>query len=237
MSTDAATRPSASPKRKPIIWIVVVCVLVAGLALMWRFTPLADSIDPRHIAKRLEAIEKYPWSPFAFISAYVLGGLVMFPVTVMSAATAIIFPPLKAVSVSFTGIMLSAALLHWIGARWIGDRFRNALGSVIEKVDQALSDRGIVTIATLRMIPIAPFTLVNIAAGAAGVNFKDYMLGTALGLAPGVTVICFFGRQVRTFWEDPSVRGVLVAVGIGVAWISLSIALQRWVSRRRQHRA
>jgi phospholipase D1/2 len=237
MSTDAATRPSASAKRKPILWIGVVCVLVAGLALMWRFTPLADSIDPRHIAKRLETIEKYPWSPFAFISAYVVGGLVMFPVTVMSAATAIIFPPLKAVSVSFTGIMLSAALLHWIGARWIGERLRTAMGSVIEKVDQALSDRGIVTIATLRMIPIAPFTLVNIAAGAAGVNFKDYMLGTALGLAPGVTVICFFGRQVRAFWEDPSVSGVLVAVGIGVAWISLSIALQRWVSRRRQRHA
>jgi uncharacterized membrane protein YdjX (TVP38/TMEM64 family) len=234
MSTDAATRGPAPANRKPILWIVVACVLIAGLALVWRFTPLADSIDPRHIAKRLETIEKYPWSPFAFISAYVLGGLVMFPVTVMSAATAIIFPPLKAVSVSFTGIMLSAALLHWIGARWIGERFRTALGSTIEKVNEALSDRGIVTIATLRMIPLAPFTLVNIAAGAAGVPFKDYMLGTALGLAPGVTVICFFGRQVRGFWENPSVTGVLVAVGIGVLWIAMSIGLQRWVSRRRR---
>src|SRR5689334_11626448 len=154
MSTDAATRRPAPANRKPIVWIVVACALIAALALAWRFTPLAQSIDPRHIAKRLEAIEKYPWSPFAFIAAYVLGGLVMFPVTVMSAATAIIFPPLKAVSVSFTGIMLSAALLHWIGARWIGERVRSALGSTIEKVDHALSDRGIVTIATLRMIPL-----------------------------------------------------------------------------------
>src|SRR5262245_50733601 len=104
MPTDAATRGSAPANRKPILWIVVVCAIIAGLALVWRFTPLADSIEPRHIAKRLEAIEQYPWSPFAFISAYVLLGLVMFPVTVMSAATAIIFPPLEAVSVSFTGI-------------------------------------------------------------------------------------------------------------------------------------
>lgn len=234
MPSAAASRSSPSSHRKSILLIVAVGVLVAGLAAVWKFTPLADSIDPGRIAHRLESVEKYPWSPFAFIAAYVLGGLVMFPVTVMSAATAIIFPPLKAVSVSFTGIMLSAALLHWIGARWIGKGFRKAFGSTIEKVDQALSDRGIITIATLRMIPLAPFTLVNIAAGAAGVSFKDYMLGTALGLLPGVTVICFFGRQVRAFWENPSMSGVLVAVGIGAAWIGVSLVLQRWVASRKK---
>lgn len=234
MPSAAATRSSHPGNRKSIVLIVAIGVLVAAMAALWKFTPLADSIDPGKIADRLESVEKYPWSPFAFIGAYVLGGLVMFPVTVMSAATAIIFPPLKAVSVSFTGIMLSAGLLHWIGARWIGRGFRKALGSTIKKVDEALSDRGIITIATLRMIPLAPFTLVNIAAGAVGVSFRDYMLGTALGLLPGVTVICFFGRQVRAFWEDPSISGVLVAVGIGVAWIGISLLLQRWVASRKK---
>jgi uncharacterized membrane protein YdjX (TVP38/TMEM64 family) len=229
---DTSGMPKAS-KRKPIIWVLTACAIAAALALVWRFTPLAHALQPQHIADRLESIEKLAWAPFAFVGAYVLGGLVMFPVTVLSAATAIIFPPLKAVAVSFSGIMLSAALLHWLGTRFIKGRLRKSLSGVIERVDQALSDRGIITIATIRMIPLAPFTLVNLAAGAVGVPFRDYMLGTALGLAPGVTVICIFGRQVRAFWHDPNMKTVLVAVTIGIVWIGMSLLLQRWISHRR----
>jgi phospholipase D1/2 len=219
-----------SHQRKPLVWALIACAIAAALALAWRFTPLADALEPRHIAERLENIEQLEWSPFAFVAAYVIGGLVMFPVTVMSAATAIVFPPLKAASVSFTGIMLSAALLHWLGARFIKGRIKKTLEGTIERVDKALNDRGIITIATIRMIPLAPFTLVNIAAGAIGVRFRDYMLGTALGLAPGITMVCFFGRQVRAFWHDPNLKTVLLVIGIGVVWIGMSLLLQRWVS-------
>jgi uncharacterized membrane protein YdjX (TVP38/TMEM64 family) len=221
-------------RRKPLILALIAGLVAVGLALLWRFTPVAQFLEPEHVAKRLESIEKLSWAPFAFVGAYVLGGLVMFPVTVLSASTAIIFPPLKAVSVSFTGIMLSAALTHWLGSHFIKGGLRKSLGNVIKRVDEALSDRGVITIATIRMIPLAPFTLVIIAAGAVGVGFRDYMLGTALGLLPGVSMICIFGRQVRAFWRDPNPRTILLVVGIGIAWIAMSLLLQRWISHRRQ---
>ena len=81
-------------------------------------------------------------------------------------------------------------------------------------------------------MPIAPFTLVNLAAGAMSVKFSDYMLGTALGLAPGLTMMCIFGRQVRAFWNHPSITKALVGVAIALVWIGVSVMLQRWMSRR-----
>jgi phospholipase D1/2 len=222
-----------TPKNKYLLALVIGCVVVAGFGLAWRYTPLGEALDPQHIAEQLKTIEQTAWAPFAFVGAFVVGGLVIFPVTVLSAASAIIFPPLKAAAVSFTGIMLSAALLYALGAHYIKGGLRKALGRTIERVDQALSDRGVVTVATVRMIPLAPFTLVNLAAGAVGVGFRDYMLGTALGLAPGITMICFFGRQVRAFWEDPTLNGVLIVCGVLVVWIALSLTLQRWISHRR----
>jgi phospholipase D1/2 len=225
---------SRASRRTPIIWALVACATAIGLALLWRFTPVAQFLEPEEIANRLESIEKLKWAPFAMVAVYVLGGLVMFPVTVLSASTAIVFPPLKAVSVSFTGIMLSAALLHWLGSRFIKGGVRKSLGNVIKRVDEALSDRGVLTIATIRMIPLAPFTLVNLAAGAVGVPFRDYMLGTALGLLPGVSMICIFGGQVRHFWRNPNLKTVLLVVAIALVWIGMSLALQRWISQRRQ---
>jgi phospholipase D1/2 len=227
---------AAAHKRRLIAGLSVACTIVIAVALAWRFTPLAESIRPESVAQRLEAIEELSWAPVAFVGAYLLGGLVMFPVTVLSAATAIVFPPIKAVPVSFAGIMLSAALLHWLGARFLRRSANKTLGSTIRRVDRAMTDRGVMTVAAIRMLPLAPFTLVNLAAGSLGVRFRDFMLGTALGLTPGIVVVCFFGRQVRAFWRQPSMTAVLMLIGIGIVWIAMSLALQRWVASRTSRR-
>jgi len=225
------------PPRKLVLTLIITAALLVGLALAWRFTPLADFLEPRRMAQRLESLRKLPGAPFYFVAAFVILGLVMFPVTVMSASTAIVFPPLKAASISFSGIILSAALVHWIGARLIGPRARNAIGSTIQRVDEALSDRGVVTIAAIRMVPLAPFTLVNLAEGAVGVSFRDYMLGTVLGIAPGTILVCLFGQQVREFWQHPSGHGIALVAGVVVLWIAVSLTLQRWASHRRRARS
>jgi uncharacterized membrane protein YdjX (TVP38/TMEM64 family) len=224
-------------RRKLVITVAVVAMLLVGLALAWRFTPLADYLEPQRMAKRLEALQQLAGAPFYFVAAFVILGLVMFPVTVMSASTAIVFPPLKAASISFSGIILSAALVHWLGARFIGPKARKMIGPTIQRVDEALSDRGIVTIAAIRMVPLAPFTLVNLAAGAVGVSFRDYMLGTILGIAPGTILVCLFGRQVREFWRHPSGQGIALVAGVVVVWIAVSLTLQRWASHQRRARA
>jgi uncharacterized membrane protein YdjX (TVP38/TMEM64 family) len=220
-------------RNRKFIVPAVGLVLLIGLALLWRFTPLADLLRPDQMARRLEAIQRHHGAPFIFLVAYVLGGVVMFPVTVMSATTAIIFPPLIAASISFSGIVVSAAITHWIGARFLREWTRSALGATIKRVDEALADRGIITIAAIRMVPLAPFTLVNLAAGALGVGLRDYMLGTVLGIAPGTILVCLFGRQVRHFWKHPSGEGVALVVGVIIVWIAVSLSLQRWAARRR----
>lgn len=218
--------------RKFIVPAIGLAILI-GLALLWRFTPLAELLRPAEIAQRLEAVQHRRGAPFIFVAAYVLGGLVMFPVTVMSAATAIVFPPLIAASISFTGIILSAAPVHWLGARFLSGWARSALPGTIKRVDEALADRGIITIAAIRMVPLAPFTLVNLAAGAVGVPFRDYMLGTVLGIAPGTILVCLFGRQVRQFWQHPSAQGIALVVAILIVWLAVSLSLQRWAAHRR----
>jgi phospholipase D1/2 len=227
-----AKRATSKTKRRKLMWQLAIGASIAGLlALVWKVTPLSK-LRPEQIAQWLETFEKLGWAPGVFIAAYVVGGLVMFPVTLLGAASAIVFPPLKAVSVTFTGIMLSAALTYAIGAKVLGDRAGKRLAPIVEKVKEQLTDQGVITIAALRMVPLAPFTLVNIAAGCIGVRFRDFMLGTALGIAPGMTLVVLFGRQVRAFWKDPSASAVLLVVGVCVVWISVSLTLQRLVARR-----
>jgi uncharacterized membrane protein YdjX (TVP38/TMEM64 family) len=65
------------------------------------------------------------------------------------------------------------------------------------------------------------------------VRLRDYVLGTALGVLPGTVALTAFGHQLRAIVERPTLTNVGVLVGIVLAWIALSLALQRWVGRRR----
>jgi uncharacterized membrane protein YdjX (TVP38/TMEM64 family) len=217
--------------RRGLAWKLLLGVaLVVGALLVWKLTPLAELAKPERIAKWLDTVEQYRWAPLIMIGAYLAGGLVMFPVTVLGAAVAITFPPWKAAPVALIGILLSAGLHHWLGARFLKDRTSERLGRIREKLEEILTDQGIVTLAALRMVPIAPFTLVNLAAGVMGVRFRDFLVGTALGVAPSITLLSLFGRQVRAFWRDPSGTGVALIVAVAIAWIGLAFALQRFVA-------
>ena len=224
------TQPS---RNKLILGLVMVGTVVAVVSLLWHFASLSEIASPKRIAEWFETFQHSKWGPLIVIGVYVFGGLIMLPVTGLSAATAMVFDPLQAVITSFTGTMLSAALLYVLGASFLRGRTKQIFGERMKRIEEAFSKQGILAVATVRMIPLAPFTVVNLAAGAIGVRFRDYMLGTALGLAPGITVLSLFGNQVKALWRSPSASGVLLIVGIGLAWIAVSFGLQRWISARR----
>ena len=76
----------------------------------------------------------------------------------------------------------------------------------------------------IRNLPIAPFTLVNMVAGASHVKFMDYILGTAVGMIPGILVITgliesFILVVTRPDWRTIALAaGVVTALGIGMWW-------------------
>jgi len=72
-----------------------------------------------------------------------------------------------------------------------------------------------------------------VAAGSLGVRFGDFVLGTLLGMAPGLIAITAFGQQLRSVLDHPTPLRVAAAVGIVAAWIALSLLLQRLVGRKR----
>lgn len=213
--------------------MIASSTLIGAAIMLWRYTPLADYAAPDRLAQWLETFKHAVWAPVAVVGVYVLGGAVMFPLTVLIAATAIVFDPLPALALSFISSMASAAALYVVGAKLTRRTIQSAFSDATERLSAALEDRSVIAIAVIRTVPIAPFTVVNLAAGAIGLRFRDYLLGTALGLAPGIIVLTAFGHLLKAVWEEPSAGRIAILVGVVLAWIALSLILQRLVSRRR----
>ena len=80
-------------------------------------------------------------------------------------------------------------------------------------------------VATLRLLPVAPFTVINIVSGAFQVPIWQYTVGSLLGLAPGILVINLFAHQFESAIRNPGMGtfvllGILLVItAVGVFWM------------------
>lgn len=215
-------------------WLFVLGALViVAFGLLWKYTPLAELIQPAKLAAQVERFGDTPWGPVAMLALYVIGGFVMMPLLALLTATALVFDPLLAIVIALTGSLLNASAVYFVGAKLIRDWAARSFGEPIARVRNALQARGVIAVAMIRMVPVAPFSLVNVAAGTIGIPFRDYLFGTFLGLAPGTVLICVFGSELKDLLRDPSPGRVITVIAIAAAWIGLSLAIQRFVARRK----
>ena len=214
-------------------WLLVIAVVaIIGSGLLGKYTPLAAAIQPARLAAQIERFGHTPWGPVAMVALYVIGGFVMMPLLALLAATALVFEPVTAIAVALTGALLNATAVYFAGATLVREWAERSFGAAIARVRAALQARGVIAVAMIRMVPVAPFSLVNVAAGSIGIPFREYLFGTFLGLAPGTVLICVFGQELKDLLRDPSPGRVVTVLAIAAAWILLSLAIQRFVSRR-----
>ncbi len=230
------SRLHATPARARWLLAALLALLLTAAVLLWRLTPLAELASAERLLERIGSFRHAAWAPLALLAVYVIGGIVAFPLTVLIAVTALLFAPSTAVLLSLAGSLASAATVYGLGSRFLGTTLKTALGRGMDKVSAALEDRSIVAVALVRMIPVAPFTVVNLAAGSIGVPFRDYMVGSTLGLMPGILALTAFGHQLRAIWQRPTVGNVAMLAAIIVAWVALSLLLQRAASAWRRAR-
>jgi hypothetical protein len=123
LETIVGERPKARPLRR-LAKVIVAGAVIVALMLAWRFTPLASLARPDTIRQWLAAVAQAPAAPLLVIAAFVGGGLVVFPVVVLIAATAAAFGPWLGFVYAFAGALASAIVTYAVGAA-IG---REALG-------------------------------------------------------------------------------------------------------------
>jgi uncharacterized membrane protein YdjX (TVP38/TMEM64 family) len=206
-------------------------LLIVGLALAWSYTPLAELTDPDAIRGWFATIAQQPWSFAIVIAIFVAAGLVAFPVVLLIAGTAAVFGPWFGFLYATSGALASAFVGYLIGA-WLGrESLKSIIGPKLDRVRARIAKQGIFAVAAVRLVPVAPFTLINLAAGASDIKPFDYMAGTLLGLLPGLVVMSALGHQVLRMMQDPSAFEMIVLVLAIAAWIGVSFAIQAAVTR------
>lgn len=174
----------------------------------------------------LNALAEQPWAPLLVIGAYIVGGLVAFPVLLLIAATAAAFGPISGFLYAAAGSLASAVVTYAVGFMLGRDALRTVIGPRLQRVQRRIVKGGVVTIAAIRLLPIAPFTVVNVVAGASDIRLGSFIAGTIVGMAPGWVLMSALGHQLARIMSGPTPAEIAMLAVVIIVWISLAAGVQ-----------
>jgi uncharacterized membrane protein YdjX (TVP38/TMEM64 family) len=223
--------PSGPVSRGGAAWgkFVLAGLVLLGLALAWRFTPLADVVTAENVSRWARAVGDRWWAPLAVIAAPTIACLIMFPRPLITLAAVLVFGPWLGFTYAMAGILVAALVTFYAGRLVRRDTVRRLAGRKLDRLSEAMRARGLLAMTAVRLVPLAPFPVVGLVAGAIHVKLWHYALGTFIGNLPGVLAATVFADQIAAALDDSSrinwwVVGGVVAVLVAGTW-----AVRRWL--------
>ncbi len=197
-----------TPPRTRVVMagLLLVAVVVAALVL-----PVPDALQMRAWAQSVGTA-----APILFLLGQTLVTVAPIPRTAFTLAAGLLFGPVLGVALSLAGTTLSAALAFVVVRSLARDLVESHLDrGVLRAVDARLRRGGWFAVASLRLIPAIPFSVLNYCSAVSSIRFRDYLVGT-VGVIPGSVAIVVLGDAL-TGTTSPA----LLAVSLGGAAIGV----------------
>ncbi len=189
-----------------------------------------------------------PYALVGVVSIFSLLALTGFPQILLITATVIVFGPLYGAIYAWSATMASATLTfglgHFLGGRWV----RGLAGDRVQRTVNFLHNHGIVASGLIRVVPSAPFIVVNAAAGTAHIPLWKYWFGTGLGIIPKIGVVAVLAAYfpdtqtlsegidgVVDFFMSREPLDLAIIAGVIAAWLGF-LLLVRVIYRRMRAR-
>lgn len=197
---------------------------LAATGLVWQIAPLEAWSTAEHWTDMLRTLGQSPSGQLAGVAVLVVGSLLMVPVTVLSLAAGLAFGPVNGAWIAWLGSVASAAFAYGIGRLLWRDSVRRLAGKRLNTLSRRLARRGVLSSALLGLLPVAPFTVANLVAGASHVRARDFLFGIGIGILPWSITMPLFGdalARLAVRWEVPAwawgaLVVLLIAISVGV---------------------
>ncbi|HSZ53249.1 MAG TPA: VTT domain-containing protein [Caulobacteraceae bacterium] len=153
------------------------------------------------------------------------------PQFVLIAAAVAAFGPTLGAVYSWVGTMVSALVGFGLGRAWGANLLKRLHGETITRILATIARNGFIASLAIRLAPLAPFVVVNMAAGVSAVRLTDFAAGTAIGILPKILLTAFAGSSVIAALGGRSLLPILLLIVAAVIWIGSGLLAGRWLKR------
>ena len=165
---------------KLILFILIIIMVVASVKIFH----LEQYFSAQRLTELLGGMGI--WGPVVFILLYSAGMLIGLPGTLFTVAGGLIFGTWFGTLYNVIGATIGASGAFWI-ARLLGsEALINKFSGQkwFDKLNKGLEENGLYYMLFIRLVPVFPFNGVNFGCGLTKITFRDYFIGTAIGIIP-----------------------------------------------------
>jgi uncharacterized membrane protein YdjX (TVP38/TMEM64 family) len=220
----------APDRRRLLLRVVAVLVVAALVAVAWKWTPLRGLLNLDRMASWMEPHRRAWYGLPIVILVFVVLALLMVPVSIPILATGLALGPWLGSLYALIGALTSATLAYAVGRKVGPERVERVAGSKVRRISDKISESGPLAVFLVRKTPL-PSTIVNVAIGASGARFRDFILGSMLGLVPLVLALDAFEGSLGFVLRNATPGNVAVAALFLVIPLLLAIRINRALKR------
>ncbi len=197
--------------------------------------------DREQLNRVLFAASQSPWAAPIVISIFIVLALTGFPQFLLIAATIFTFGARDGALYAWLATMISATFTFGLG-HWFGGRFvRRFGGERTQATIDFIGRHGIIASGLIRVVPSAPFIVVNAAAGAAHIPLWKYWAGTSVGIVPKILFVAALGllapdqhsvaegiQGIYDFFISREPRDLALLAALIAGWLGFLLFV-RWI--------
>ena len=184
------------------------------------------------VAQWLEEAARGPWGLPVAVIAFAILAFLGVPQIVLIAATVVAFGPWVGSLYSWIGTLVSSLIGFWLG-RWFGGRLlRDVGGEGLNRFMRLIGENGFLASLIVRQVPMAPFIVVNMAAGVTPMRHREFAAGTALGIIPKIVLTAFAGSSALAVFKGGGIEHYAVLAAIAALWIGMGWLARNWLKGR-----
>jgi uncharacterized membrane protein YdjX (TVP38/TMEM64 family) len=212
--------------------LVVSFLLFGGVGLVFLFGAQALGFDGEAAVERWMGAASGPLALPVAVGAFAALAFVGVPQFMLIAAAVVAFGGTAGFAYSWIGTMVSALIGFFIGRAGGARTLQRFSGAGVRRFMQHIGENGFLASLVVRLVPSAPFIVVNMAAGVTPMRLMDFVLGTAIGIVPKIALTAFAGRSIGRLMRGQAHGEMLWVAALAAAWIALGWAARLWLKRR-----
>ncbi len=210
-----------------IIGVALLVVLAAFYYFLCDQCVSWEAFHPQNIRNLLLSFG--PLALVAYIVLYAINTVTLFPpIGIMSLTAGAVFGPwlgaLGIMAGSFLGTTATFVISRRFGSGFVEGLLKGKAADFKRKLER----NGFKVILLIRLIPVLPWEVVNYASGLSKIKYRDFILGTLIGIFPSVMIQTYFSHSVVFWdWKDPKIYLAIAAFVLLLAVPAVFIRLQR----------
>jgi uncharacterized membrane protein YdjX (TVP38/TMEM64 family) len=214
---------------RAVIISALSVIFVLALLIVGRFY-YGEEIET-FIDSTLGQANRGHWGLIATILVFTLTAYVGAPQIVLIGACVVAFGPEVGFWNAWIATIISGAATYFTGRLTSAQTQKRFGGATGGRFTRFMGKNGFLASLIVRFVPTAPFVVVNMAFGAARVNFWAFILGLAIGSLPKTVLVAFAGDSILDALQGEFLAAIVMAVLAIIVWVVIALIVRRLVRK------